>query len=240
MTTPQRPAPPPLAVHRAGDRGLTEIGWLHSRHSFSFGDFYDPARMGVGPLRVLNDDRVAPGAGFGAHPHRDMEIVSYVLEGALRHEDSAGHGGTIPAGEVQFMRAGSGIFHSEMNASPTERVHFLQIWMKPRTRGLPPTYDQFRPEVATDGTWTTLASGGRGGITIDQDAAMMTTKLTGGATARHTVAPGRQAYLFVIEGSVLVHGTPLRTGDAVHAQAGPLEAQALEGSHLLLFDLPPQ
>lgn len=228
-----------IQVRRADERGLTETDWLRSRHSFSFGDYHDPRHMGLGPLRVLNDDVVQGGGGFPTHGHRDMEIVSYVLEGAMEHRDSAGHQHVIRAGEVQFMRAGTGVEHSEMNASPAEPVHFLQIWFLPRTRGQPPAYDQRKVEFPVQG-WATLASpaGELGGLPIDSDAVLLAAKLQGGQRLGHVVHGGRQTYVFVIEGAVAVGGEQLRRGDAALVRDGVVGVKPSEASHVLLFDLP--
>jgi redox-sensitive bicupin YhaK (pirin superfamily) len=222
----------------ADTRGHSKSSWLDSWHSFSFAGFHDPARMGLGPLRVLNDDRVAPGQGFGAHPHRDMEIVSYVLSGALAHTDSQGHGGTIKAGEAQFMRAGSGVTHSEMNASKTAPVHFLQIWVVPRMRGAKPTYDQRPVDVSKPGEWFTIASGQGEGIQIDQDLSIRTAKFKAGMETNLPKHPGRAYYAFVIEGAATVQGKALKTGDAIQLMEEPFTAKATADAHLLLFDVP--
>jgi redox-sensitive bicupin YhaK (pirin superfamily) len=225
-----------MHIVRAHERLHTDLGWLDSWHSFSFGEHYDSTKMGVGPLRVLNDDRVAPGAGFGAHPHRDMEIISYVLEGGLAHEDSEGGRGVVSAGEIQFMRAGSGVLHAERNASATEPVHFLQIWIRPQRRGLEPMHEHRRLDLRDDGSWQAVA--GDGGFPIDQAAHILASRLAVGVTSGHKLATGRQAFLFVIEGEVEVGDERLRAGDSATIQAPDIVARAVAPAHLLLFDLP--
>ncbi|HEV8360257.1 MAG TPA: pirin family protein [Candidatus Thermoplasmatota archaeon] len=229
-----------VQVRRSDERGTTRTPWLESRHSFSFGGYHDPAHLGHGPLRVLNDDVVAPGAGFGAHAHRDMEIVSYCLEGALQHEDSTGQRHTIRAGEAQLLRAGSGVVHSEMNASPSEAVHFLQIWLVPRTLGAKPAYDQRALDFPARGGWVPIASadGDLGGIAIDADAVLLTAKVPKGQRAGHVVHGGRRAYVFLIAGEVGLAGETMRAGDAALVRDGVAGLRALEDSHALLFDLP--
>lgn len=225
-------------IQRADERGRTRTGWLDSRHSFSFGGHHDPRRMGFGPLRVLNDDVVAPGEGFGPHPHRDMEIVSYVLEGALRHQDSGGHGGVIRAGEVQFMRAGTGVVHSEMNGSDDAPVRFLQVWILPRRRGLPPAYAERRLDLP-EGRWTTVAGGpaDEGGFPIDQDATMLAGRFADGQPVRLDAGPGRGLFVFVVEGG-LAWEEPLGPRDALLLRGRGLDARAKGASHLLAFDVP--
>jgi quercetin 2,3-dioxygenase len=231
-----------IEVRRAGERGRTQWGWLDSRHTFSFGDYHDPEHMGFGALRVLNDDRVQPGQGFGTHGHRDMEILSYVLEGALEHKDSSGGGGVIRPGEIQFMRAGSGVQHSEYNHSKSEPVHFLQIWIVPDTRGLPPTYGQktFDPGAARR-SFVLLASrkGRDGTIPLQQDANVWTTQLAGDGSREITFAPGRRAWIHVARGSVSLNGTLLHEGDGAGI-AGEKTAKFQGGgadSEILVFDL---
>ena len=230
-----------LTIRRSDERGRTEWGWLDSRHSFSFGDYHDPQQMGFRSLRVLNDDRVKPGAGFGTHGHRDMEIFSYVLLGALQHKDSTGGGGVIRPGEIQFMRAGTGVTHSERNASDSEPVHFLQVWVVPDTRGLPPRYDQRPFDVAAARRgFVLLASkdGGDGAIQVQQDMALLMTRVGAGERREHLLGAGRHAWLHVASGAVRVGGDELREGDGLAASDEP--ALALEGvsdAEVLLFDL---
>ena len=189
-----------ITVRPAAERGQTDWGWLDSRHTFSFGEYHDPRHMGFRSLRVINDDRVTPGAGFGTHGHRDMEILSYVLEGGLEHEDSTGGGGIIRPGEIQFMRAGTGVTHSERNASKTEPVHFLQIWVVPDTRGLAPRYDQkaFDADAARKGFVLLASRDGRdGSIQVHQDVSLWMARLGEGDERNHALAPGRHAWLHV-------------------------------------------
>lgn len=228
-----------VAVRRGDTRGLTQTDWLTSRHSFSFAAYQDPQHMGLGPLRVLNDDHVKAASGFGPHAHRDMEIVSYVLQGALDHHDSSGNKGVIRAGEAQFMRAGTGVVHSEMNASATEPVHFLQVWFTPRTPALKPAYDQRAVEFPAKGGWFLIASPGMGGFDIDSDASMLTARLAPGARAGHVVHGGRMAYVFVIEGEAHIGSEALAAGDAALVKDGVVGLRAgTQGAHVLLFDLP--
>jgi redox-sensitive bicupin YhaK (pirin superfamily) len=230
-----------LTIRRAAERGRTDWGWLDSRHTFSFGEYHDPAHMGFRSLRVLNDDRVKAGAGFGTHGHRDMEILSYVLEGALRHEDSSGGGGVIRPGEIQFMRAGTGVTHSERNESAGEPVHFLQIWIVPDTRGLPPRYDQRPFDVAAAGRGLVrLASpdGSGGAIRLQQDVELWMTRLGAGERREHALRPGRHAWLHVARGAVTAAGQELREGDGLAVSAEPgLVFDGVDEAELLLFDL---
>lgn len=235
MTT-NRP-PEQITIYPADQRGKSKHSWLDSRHSFSFANFHDPQRMGVGPLRVLNDDWVQPGQGFGEHAHRDMEIVSYVLSGALEHRDSAGNRGVIKAGEAQFMRAGSGVTHSEFNASQTEPVHFLQVWFHPRTRGQRPAYDQRPIDLTKAGEFVTIASGHGEGIRIDADASMRTARMEKGQEIRLPKHAGRAYYAFVIEGVVHTKGKEMRKGDAMLILEDTYDAKAAEASQVLLFSI---
>jgi redox-sensitive bicupin YhaK (pirin superfamily) len=230
-----------LQMRRADERGQTLWGWLDSRHTFSFGEYYDPAHMGFRALRVINDDRVAAGQGFGAHPHRDMEILSLVLEGALEHKDSSGGGGVIRPGEVQFMRAGRGVVHSEFNHSRTEPVHFLQIWIVPDRSGLPAGYDQRRwDEAKASRGFVLLASrdGREDTVQIQQDVDLYVSRLAAGDERTHSIAAGRHAWLHVARGTVDLLGQHLGEGDGV-ALAGPADL-SLTGrgeGEVLLFDL---
>jgi redox-sensitive bicupin YhaK (pirin superfamily) len=230
-----------IAIRPAAERGHTDWGWLDSRHTFSFGEYYDPRNMGFRTLRVINDDRVKPGAGFGTHGHRDMEILSYVLEGGLEHKDSTGGGGVIRPGEIQFMRAGTGVTHSESNASKTEPVHFLQLWVVPDARGLAPRYDQkaIDREAARKGFFLLASKDGRdGSIQVQQDAALWMTRLGEGEERVHALAPGRHAWLHVARGSVALDGALLETGDgaAVSEQAS-VRLAGRGDAEVLLFDL---
>jgi quercetin 2,3-dioxygenase len=225
----------------ANERGRTKIGWLDSWHSFSFGDYYDPAHMEFRSLRVLNDDRIAAGQGFGMHPHRDMEIITYLVSGALEHKDSLGTGSVIRPGEVQRMSAGTGIRHSEFNPSPTTPAHLLQIWLMPERRGLTPGYEQKAfPEGERHNRWRLVASrdGRDGSVTIHQDAAMYVTNLDAGKDVTHALPAGRHAWLQVVRGTVALNGEALKAGDgAAASNETALAVRATEGAELVLFDL---
>ncbi len=231
----------PLTIRRADDRGEGDHGWLHSRHTFSFADYRDPAHMGFRTLRVINDDRVAPGMGFGTHPHRDMEIFSYVLQGTLEHKDSMGNGRQLRPGQIQLMSAGQGITHSEFNPSPGEPLHFLQIWIHPRERGLVPSYTEWHPQAEHADQPKVLvisADGREGSATIHQDADIYRLRLQAGQTVTHDLRPGRGAWLQVAEGELSLNGTGLRTGDGASTAApGPLTITATVPTEALLFDL---
>ncbi len=232
-----------ITVRHAEERGSVNLGWLDSRHSFSFGHYYDPSHMGFGPLRVINEDRVLPAAGFDTHGHRDMEIISYVIEGALEHKDSIGTGSVIRPGEVQVMSAGTGIRHSEFNHSKEEPVHFLQIWLLPEREGLAPRYDQKRfPDREKRGRLRLVGSpdGRHGSIVIHQDADIFATLLDGGETVTHGLKAGRKGWVQVVRGAVTVNGEPVRAGDGVAAEAEPSLAviSQADGSEVLVFDLP--
>ena len=231
-----------IEIRKSEDRGDANHGWLKSKHSFSFADYYDPRHVGFGPLRVINEDRVAPGAGFGTHGHRDMEIISYVLDGALEHKDSMGTGSVLHYGDVQRMSAGSGVRHSEFNGSQTEPVHFLQIWIQPSVQGIPPSYEEKHFERDEKlGKLRLIASGdGReGSVLIHQDASLYAAILNGGDKLDHALQQGRLGYVHVIRGQVEVNGVALTSGDAVKIgdedSIGFANADAAE---LLLFDLP--
>ncbi len=230
-----------IQVRSANTRGRTDWGWLDSRHTFSFGEYHDPAHMGFGSLRVINDDRVAAGAGFGTHGHRDMEILSYVLEGALEHKDNSGGGGVIRPGEIQFMRAGSGVTHSEYNHSKTEPVHFLQIWIVPDTRGLEPAYGQFAfdRDAARRGFMPLASQDGRkGSIRIQQDLELSMTLLAAGERRELSPPPGRRAWVHVARGSVSLNGTLLREGDGAGVSGEEqLVFLAESEAEILVFDL---
>ena len=230
-----------IQVRSADERGTTDWGWLDSRHTFSFGDYYDPDHMGFGALRVINDDRVEAGAGFGTHGHRDMEILSYVLEGALEHKDSAGGGGVIRPGEIQFMRAGTGVTHSEYNHSREEPVHFLQIWIVPDTRGLPPAYGQrsFDREAAARG-FVLLASrdGREASLQVQQDVDLWLALMDSGQTRELALRPGRQAWVHVARGALAVNGSVLGEGDGAAVSGEErLVFTAREPAEVLVFDL---
>jgi redox-sensitive bicupin YhaK (pirin superfamily) len=230
-----------ISIRKADERGLADFGWLESRHSFSFGQYHDPRHMGFGPLRVINDDRVAPGAGFGMHPHRDMEIITVVLDGALEHKDSLGTGSTIHPGDVQRMSAGSGIRHSEFNPSATAPVHFLQIWIEPAELGAAPDYAQAHfAETELRGRLRLVASGdGRdGSLSLRQDADLYRAWLRHGETLVHEPAVGRKLWLQVAAGAVRLNGLPLSTGDgaAIDGEAA-LSIEGVAEADLLLFDM---
>src|SRR5689334_20001223 len=206
-----------LDIRKAGDRGFADHGWLRSFHSFSFADYYDPEHVSFGPLRVINEDRVSPGRGFGRHGHRDMEIISYVLEGALEHKDSIGTGSVIRPGDVQRMSAGTGVMHSEFNASATEPVHFLQIWIEPGARGIAPGYEEkhFEPEDKRGRLRLIASPDGRdGSLTIHQDASVYAGLFDGEERAEHQLEAGRRAYVHVVRGRATVNGRNLDAGDA--------------------------
>jgi redox-sensitive bicupin YhaK (pirin superfamily) len=223
----------------SSERGFADHGWLKSFHSFSFADYYDPRRMGFRALRVINEDRVAPGMGFGTHGHRDMEILSYVLEGALQHADSMGNGSTIRPGDVQLMSAGTGVNHSEKNASRTDGVHFLQIWVVPDRRGHVPRYEQqhFSAEEKR-GRLRLVASpeGEEGSVRIRQDVKIYAGLLDGEERATFDVTPGRAAWVHVARGAVVLNGQRLVAGDAA-AVADSVALEAGEQAEVLLFDL---
>jgi quercetin 2,3-dioxygenase len=230
-----------MALRRSAERGLADHGWLKSFHTFSFAGYYDPEHMGFGPLRVINEDRVQPGRGFGAHSHRDMEIISYVLAGGLAHKDSMGNGSTLTPGDVQRMSAGTGVTHSEFNASDREPVHFLQIWIEPNVRGVKPGYEEKRFEDADKrGRLRLVASpdGRDGSVTIHQDAAILAAQLTAGAKAEHALAAGRHAWLQVARGAVTANGQALRAGDgAAFSDERAVQLRADADAEVLLFDL---
>ena len=227
----------------SSERGYADHGWLKALHSFSFADYYDPKEMGWGALRVINEDRVAPGAGFGKHGHRDMEIVTYILDGALEHKDSLGNGGIIRRGEVQRMSAGKGILHSEFNPSPVDGTHLLQIWIEPAQLGTPASYEQQAlPEAELRGRWRLVASpdGADGSTTIGQDARLWASLLAPGETLPYALVAGRLAYVHVVRGRLALNGQILDTGDAAKiADETRLDFQAEEETEFLLFDLPP-
>jgi redox-sensitive bicupin YhaK (pirin superfamily) len=228
-------------IRRSDERGFADHGWLKSRHSFSFAGYFDPAHVQFGPLRVINEDRVAPGGGFDTHGHRDMEIVSYVLEGALAHQDSMGNRSTIVPGEVQRMTAGTGVTHSEFNARADRPVHFLQIWLLPDRRGLAPGYEQRAiPSREEGGALRLVASrDGRGGsVTIHQDADVHAGRVAPGERVKHALADGRHAWLQMVSGAVELNGVALTAGDgAAVSGESALEVVAGEPAHFLLFDL---
>lgn len=231
-----------IEIRKSAQRGQADHGWLRSAHTFSFADYHDPRQMGFGPLRVINEDRVAPGKGFGTHSHRDMEIVTYVLSGALEHKDSLGTGSVLHYGDVQRMSAGSGVAHSEFNHSPAEPVHFLQIWIMPDVQGIAPGYEEKHIDAASkSGHLRLIASpdGREDSVLIHQNAFVYATILGGADRATHAVAPGRRAYVQVARGQLSVNGIGLAAGDGMKVdESGTLTLDQARDAELLLFDLP--
>jgi quercetin 2,3-dioxygenase len=231
-----------MSVRASKERGYADHGWLKSFHSFSFAEYHDPDHMGFGPLRVINEDRVAPGMGFGTHGHRDMEIISYVLDGELAHKDSMGNGSVIRPGDVQRMSAGRGVMHSEFNHSKSQTTHFLQIWITPNVSGIAPGYEEKRFEAADKrGRLRLVASpdGAEGSVTIHQDARVYAGLFDGVESAVLDLAAGRRAYIHVAKGSVRVNGKLLAAGDAAKmTDVGRLELSQGDGAEVLVFDLP--
>jgi redox-sensitive bicupin YhaK (pirin superfamily) len=231
-----------IGIRKAGERGRADHGWLQSWHSFSFADYHEPRFMGFGPLRVLNDDTVAPGQGFGMHGHRDMDIITWVLSGALEHQDTLGTGAVIRPGDVQRMSAGTGVHHSEFNHSTHEPVHFLQIWLVPAVNGIEPSYEQkhFPPE-SLQGRLCLLASpdGSDDSVRVNEAARLYAAVLGEGERVEHVYAAGRLGYIHVATGSATVAGQALAAGDAAMLQDEP-GALVIEGgpAQILLFDLP--
>ena len=229
-----------IAVRRAAERGYADHGWLKSFHSFSFADYYDPAHMGFGPLRVINEDRVAAGMGFGTHGHRDMEIISYVLEGSLAHKDSMGNGSVIRPGDVQRMSAGTGVTHSEFNDSREDAAHFLQIWIQPNVTGIEPSYEEKHFDaVSKRGQLRLIASadGRSGSVLIHQDAYLFAGLLAGEERVSHALAAGRLGYVHIARGRATVNGNALESGDAVKL-AGPADivVEKAQDAEVLVFD----
>ena len=227
-------------IRRSNERGHAEHGWLDSYHTFSFADFYDPQWMGYRSLRVINDDLVMPGMGFGTHPHRDMEIISYVLSGAIEHKDSMGNGRVIRAGEFQYMAAGTGVQHSEFNPSKTDPLRLLQIWIQPDEKGVTPRYAERNLAKAETGKLHLVASktGRDGSMEIHQDADLLLGKLEAGQSVKHALAKNRHAWVHVAEGEVNINGTKLAGGDAVGiSEESVLDISAAKPSQVLLFDL---
>ena len=231
-----------ITVRRSDERGNTRSNWLDSRHTFSFGDYYDPKNMGFSHLRVINEDRVNPGTGFGTHSHRDMEILTYVLEGALAHKDSTGTSSVIRPGEVQRMSAGTGISHSEYNASQTKLVHFLQIWIMPDQTGLKPGYEQRAFSIDKNlGTFVLVASkeGRNDSVTLHQDVEVWAAGFAPNEQVTFHLRPGRHAFVQAARGTVTLNGVMLNTGDgAAVSQEEILELKAVDDAEILLFDLP--
>jgi redox-sensitive bicupin YhaK (pirin superfamily) len=230
-----------MLIRRSHERGHARHGWLDSHHTFSFADYYDPRHMGFGALRVINEDRVAAGEGFPTHGHRDMEILSYVLAGGLEHRDSMGNGSVLRPGHVQRMSAGTGVRHSEFNASKTDPVHFLQIWIEPASRGIKPGYEErIYSEAERQDTLRLIASrdGRDGSVQVHQDLDLFATLLAPGAQVQHTLPPCRRAWVHVARGEVTLNGERLTAGDAAAiTEAGPLALTGAADSEVLLFDL---
>jgi len=229
-----------MKIRRANERGHANHGWLDTYHSFSFADYYDPQWMGYRSLRVINDDLVMPGNGFGAHPHRDMEIITYMLSGSLQHKDSMGNGRAIKAGEAQYMAAGSGVMHSEFNPKKDEAAHLLQIWIQPDAKGVKPRYAEKSLANAETGKWhlVTSKAGRDGSMAIHQDADLWLAKLEPGQRVEHTLGEQRHAWLHVAEGKVTVNGQELAAGDAAFADGREsLKVDTLDRAQVLLFDL---
>ncbi|MDZ4760465.1 MAG: pirin family protein [Alphaproteobacteria bacterium] len=230
-----------IALRKSAERGYADHGWLKSFHTFSFANYYDPEHMGFGSLRVINEDRVDPGEGFGKHTHRDMEIISYVLDGELEHKDSIGTGSVIRPGDVQRMSAGTGVTHSEYNPSPKNPVHFLQIWIEPAERGIKPSYEQkFFSPADKRGKLRLVASpdGRDGSVTVNQDAYLYAALVDGAESVSHQLAEGRKAYVHVARGSATVNGRPLRAGDALQVDSeSNIEIGDGSNAEVLLFDL---
>jgi quercetin 2,3-dioxygenase len=230
-----------ITVRHGDERGRTRFNWLDSRHTFSFGDYRDPQHMGFSDLRVINEDRVTPGAGFPTHSHSDMEIITYVLEGTLAHKDSTGTSSVIRVGDVQRMSAGTGISHSEYNASQTEPVHFLQIWILPNQSGLKPGYEQRSFDLEKNsGSWVLVAAPDArdGAVKVHQDAELSLAVLPEGQTLSYSLSRGRAAWLQVARGSLTLNGTALRAGDgAAIYQENMLEVKPVERAEVLVFDL---
>ncbi|HEX4779803.1 MAG TPA: pirin family protein [Usitatibacter sp.] len=232
-----------MEIRRSAERGLAEHGWLKSFHTFSFADYHDPAHMGFGPLRVINEDRVQPGQGFGTHAHRDMEIISYVLEGGLAHKDSMGNGSVIRPGDVQRMSAGTGVRHSEYNASDKDLVHFLQIWIEPAERNVAPSYEEKRFDDASKrGKLRLIASRDArdGSVRLHQDADLYATVLDAADAVDFQPAPGRLVYAHVVRGEVTANGQALAAGDAMKLDGNEnrLRLEKAQDAEVLVFDLP--
>lgn len=230
-----------ITLRRSEERGHANHGWLDSYHTFSFAGYFDPKHVGFRSLRVINEDRVEPGRGFGTHPHRDMEIISYVIEGALEHKDSMGNGSVIRPGDVQRMSAGTGVTHSEFNGSPSDQVHFLQIWIVPENQGIPPGYEQkhFSTSEKQNQLRLVASSDGRdGSVTIHQDASVFATVLDTGQTVTYKLDAARHAWIHVVRGEVNASGHVLHSGDAAGVSGEPeIVLSGLKNAEVLLFDL---
>lgn len=230
-----------IDVIKSASRGSADHGWLKARHSFSFADYYDPERVHFGPLRVINEDRIAPGGGFPTHPHRDMEIITYPISGAIEHRDSMGNGTVIKAGEVQRMTAGTGVRHSEYNPSDSDELHLLQIWILPEEDGLEPGYEQTpfsRDDKRNQLRLIASRNGHEGSVTIHQDAAIFASVLEAGYSLQHALEAGRKAYVQVISGTLDINGESLKSGDGLRiTDEAHVKIAASSESELLLFDL---
>ncbi|GJG96504.1 pirin family protein [Cupriavidus pauculus] len=231
-----------IEIRKSEERGFADHGWLKSYHSFSFADYYDPRHIQFGPLRVINEDRVAPGMGFGTHGHRDMEIISYVLEGELAHKDSMGNGSVIRPGDVQRMSAGTGVRHSEYNHAANDTTHFLQIWIVPDQQGIEPGYEEKRFDAADKrGRLRLVGSrdGAEGSVVIHQDVRLFAGLIDGDETASLALQPGRKAYVYVARGGVSINGQVLETGDAAKLEdVGTVDLSKGADAEVLVFDLP--
>ena len=230
-----------LEIRKSDERGMANHGWLHSHHTFSFGHYHDPQHAGFGPLLVINEDRVQPAQGFGTHGHRDMEIISYVLDGALEHQDSMGTGSVLHYGDVQRMSAGTGVRHSEFNHSRSELVHFLQIWIEPDVRGIAPSYEQKHfSDDEKRGKLRVIASpdGRDGSVSIHQDALLFAGLFDGDESARYSIAPGRKGYVHIVRGRIDVNDDSLAAGDALKTDAATLSIANGQRAEVLVFDLP--
>jgi len=232
-----------ITLRKSEDRGHAQHGWLNSFHSFSFADYYDAQHMGFGPLRVINEDRIAPGTGFGTHGHRDMEIISYVLSGRLAHKDNMGNVEAIPPGDVQRMSAGTGVMHSEFNHAANEETHFLQIWIEPHTRGIAPGYEQktFADDEKRGRLRLVAAPGGeQGAVQINANARLFAGLFDGAEEATLALAPGRKAYVHLVRGSLSVNGQALSGGDAAKLEGeAEVRLEAGRDAEVLVFDLAP-
>ena len=230
-----------ISVRQSNERGAVNMGWLDAKHSFSFGSYYDPAHKGFGPLRVINEDRVQPGQGFGMHGHQDMEIVTYIIDGALEHKDSMGNGSVIRRGEVQRMTAGTGVMHSEFNPSGEELTHLLQIWILPEQDGLEPGYEEkaFSDDEKRNRLCLIASRDARdGSLRIHQDVDLYGTLIDAGVELSHTLGDGRKGWVQVVRGNVIVNGQSLGTGDGASlSDSGTLSFRAEEDTELLLFDM---
>ncbi|GMW01969.1 MAG: quercetin 2,3-dioxygenase [Candidatus Hydrogenedentota bacterium] len=229
-----------ITIRKSQDRGRTQWEWLDSKHTFSFGEYHDPNHMGYRSLRVINDDIIGPGGGFGEHPHRDMEIISYVSEGALKHRDSMGHESVMKPGMIQVMSAGSGLTHSEFNASKTDPVHLIQIWITPSARKLEPRYEErdFSAKLKSALYEVAGPAGGNGSIAINQDAHVLAGHLQSGESVTHTITEGRHAYVHLVKGHVSVNGNDLDGGDgAMISEEAEVVITAAQQAEVLVFDL---